>query len=188
MVMYFYASVNNNVGYANCLAFVLLMVSYYHLFVGNWETNRNRRHSSWDSSRFGTGFCQYPRLVCCPCSDSPIWLFSFCSTINMFTLFHVLAKLGWTLTHGSSVHENRGGIIKHDYATSTLPENINDFLFSKFAQENFQVSFLSIFPSDLPLFRALDKCSVADADWFCFFFQVMIWFPFFTNSTFSKFP
>ena len=63
----------------------------------------------------------------------------------MFTLFRVLAKLGWTLTHGSSVHENRGGIIKHDYATSTLPENINDFLFSKFAQENFQVSFLSIF-------------------------------------------
>lgn len=46
---------------------------------------------------------------------------------------------GWSLTHGSSVHENRGDVIKHEYATSKLPDDINDFPFSKFVQEHFQV-------------------------------------------------
>ncbi|XP_078347643.1 unconventional myosin-XV-like isoform X3 [Oculina patagonica] len=45
---------------------------------------------------------------------------------------------GWSLANGSSVHETRGDVIKHDYATSKLPDDINDFPFSKFVQEHFQ--------------------------------------------------
>ncbi|KAJ7340291.1 TRAFAC class myosin-kinesin ATPase super [Desmophyllum pertusum] len=45
---------------------------------------------------------------------------------------------GWSLAHGASVQENKGDMIKHDYATSKLPDDINDFPFSKFVQDHFQ--------------------------------------------------
>lgn len=45
---------------------------------------------------------------------------------------------GWSLAHGNSVKEKNGEIIKCDFAKTKLPEDINEFPFSKFAQEQFQ--------------------------------------------------
>ena len=44
------------------------------------------------------------------------------------------------MTHGSSIQEARGDVIKQDYAVSSLPKDINEFPFSKFAQSHFKVS------------------------------------------------
>lgn len=52
---------------------------------------------------------------------------------------------GWSLAHGNSVKEKNGEIIKCDFAKTKLPEDINEFPFSKFAQEQFQVSNSSVF-------------------------------------------
>ena len=45
--------------------------------------------------------------------------------------------------HGNSIKENKGEVIKHDYATTKIPEDINDFPFSKFAHEHFQVCYVN---------------------------------------------
>ena len=49
------------------------------------------------------------------------------------------------MAHGNSVKEKNGEIIKCDFAKTKLPEDINEFPFSKFAQEQFQVSNSSAF-------------------------------------------
>ena len=57
------------------------------------------------------------------------------------------------MTHGNSIKENRGEIIKNDYATSELPGDINEFPFSKFAHEHFQVRELFILGTTLLWYR-----------------------------------
>lgn len=45
---------------------------------------------------------------------------------------------GWSLVHENSVKEKNGEIIKHNFAKTQLPDDINQFPFSKFAQEHYQ--------------------------------------------------
>ena len=44
------------------------------------------------------------------------------------------------MAHGNSVKEKNGEIIKCDFAKTKMPEDINEFPFSKFAQEHFRVN------------------------------------------------
>ena len=62
------------------------------------------------------------------------------------------------MTHGNSIKENRGEIIKKDYATSELQKDINEFPFSKFAHEHFQVRELFILKFHFEMISVFHIC------------------------------